>query len=385
MFMAFYSDIFLQFFRLGVRSFGGPAAHLVNFERHFVAQKAWLTQAQYQQLVALCQFLPGPASSQVGIGIGLQRGGLAGALLAFIGFTLPSFALMTMAGLFGLHWLGSAAIEGALCALVVIVAHAIWLMSKSLTPDWPRRGVALLGFGCFLWMQQPALQLLILLLFALAGAWLLRPATVDSTPALPVPPRHSRALLALFSVLLLGLPLLSLWLDPEPLLQLVQQCYQAGALVFGGGHVVLPLLEQQAGAALAHSDFLAGYATAQVMPGPLFSFAAYLGAAGHGFTGAVLATLAIFLPGALLVCAIWPWWHRLSRHRPLLGAVAAVNCAVIGLLAAGWCLFIVPHAATTHWHWMFMLAGWFGVVRAGLSPVLLIPIGILLFSVLAWF
>lgn len=383
--MAFYRDIFLQFLRLGLSSFGGPAAHLVNFERHFVEQKAWLTKAQYQQLVALCQFLPGPASSQVGIGIGLQRGGLTGALLAFIGFTLPSFALMTMAGLFGLLWLGSAAIEGALCALVVMVAHAIWLMSKSLAPDWPKRAVALLGFGCFLWLQQPALQLLVLLLFGLTGAWLLRPAAVDSAPALAVAQRHSHAFLALFVVLLLGLPLLSLWLGPEPLLQLVQQCYQAGALVFGGGHVVLPLLEQQAGAALTHSDFLAGYATAQVMPGPLFSFAAYLGAASLGFTGAVLATLAIFLPGALLVCAIWPWWHRLSRNRPLLGAVAAVNCAVIGLLAAGWCLFIVPHAATTHWHWLFMLVGWFAVVRAGLSPVLLIPIGILLFSVHGWF
>ena len=377
--MAFYADIFLQFFRLGLTSFGGPAAHLVYFERRFVAEKAWLTQAQYQQLVALCQFLPGPASSQVGIGIGLQRAGYAGALLAFLGFTLPSFALMTLAGLYGVQWLGASAVQGALCALVVIVAHAIFLMSKSLTPDWPRRSFAVLGFTAFLWVQQPALQLGVLLLFALVGALWLRPSPAATT-ALPTSTQPGLKLLLILLILLSGLPVLAMLYSQAPLLLLFERYFQAGALVFGGGHVVLPLLEQQATDAIGQTEFLAGYATAQLMPGPLFSFAAFLGAAaGHGVTGALVATVAIFLPGALLVAAIWPWWHRLSVNSTLLGAVAAVNCAVVGLLAAGWWQFVVPHSVTASWHWLFIGCGMALVLRGWCPPVLLVPLGSLLF------
>ena len=377
--MAFYADIFLQFFRLGLTSFGGPAAHLVYFERRFVAEKAWLTQAQYQQLVALCQFLPGPASSQVGIGIGLQRAGYAGALLAFLGFTLPSFALMTLAGLYGVQWLGASAVQGALCALVVIVAHAIFLMSKSLTPDWPRRSFAVLGFTAFLWVQQPALQLGVLLLFALVGALWLRPSPAATT-ALPTSTQPGLKLLLILLILLSGLPVLAILYSQAPLLLLFERYFQAGALVFGGGHVVLPLLEQQATDAIGQTEFLAGYATAQLMPGPLFSFAAFLGAAaGHGVTGALVATVAIFLPGALLVAAIWPWWHRLSVNSTLLGAVAAVNCAVVGLLAAGWWQFVVPHSVTASWHWLFIGCGMALVLRGWCPPVLLVPLGSLLF------
>jgi chromate transporter len=383
-FMAIYVDIFLQFLRLGATSFGGPAAHLVYFERHFVAEKSWLTKAQYQQLVALCQFLPGPASSQVGIGIGLQRAGYTGALLAFLGFTLPSFALMTLAGLYGLQWLGASAIQGALCALVVIVAHAIFLMSKSLTPDWPRRAFAVVGFTAFLSVQQPALQLGVLLLFALAGALWLRPAPITPAAvpatALPTSTQPGLILLLILLVLLIGLPVLAMFYSQAPLLLLFERYFQAGALVFGGGHVVLPLLEQQATGAIGQTEFLAGYATAQLMPGPLFSFAAYLGAAaGHGVTGALVATVAIFLPGALLVAAIWPWWHRLNANCTLLGAVAAVNCAVVGLLAAGWWQFVVPHAVTASWHWLFIGCGMALVLRGWCSPVLLVPLGSLLF------
>lgn len=380
--IARYVDIFWQFFRLGLTSFGGPAAHLVYFERRFVTDKAWLTPVQYQQLVALCQFLPGPASSQVGIGIGLQRGGYAGATLAFLGFTLPSFALMTLAGWYGLQWLGPAALQGALCALAVIVAHAVFLMSKSLTPDWPRRVLGLMGFCAFLLVQHPALQLFTLLLFALAGALLLRPAWLTENTALQTPRPASLILLLIFAVLLTGLPVLALLWHNAPLLQLFEQCFQAGALVFGGGHVVLPLLEQQTAGIIGQAEFLAGYAAAQLMPGPLFSFAAYLGAAaGHGILGAVLATLAIFLPGALLVGAIWPWWHRLSRNRALLGAVAAVNCAVVGLLAAGWWQFVLPHAVTASWHWLCVGGGMLLVLRGWCTPVLLVPLASLLFAV----
>ena len=380
--MAFYADIFLQFFRLGLTSFGGPAAHLVYFERRFVGDKAWLTQAQYQQLVALCQFLPGPASSQVGIGIGLQRGGTAGAVLAFLGFTLPSFVLMTLAGLFGLNWLGPAAMQGALCALAVIVAHAVFVMSTSLTPDWPRRIFALIGFTAFLLVQHPALQLLILLIFGLTGAVILRPPAIAANIALETPTQPGLLLLLIFTALLIGLPLMSITWSSEPLLLMFDRFFQAGALVFGGGHVVLPLLEQQAVGPIAQNEFLAGYAAAQVMPGPLFSFAAYLGAsAGHGISGALVATLAIFLPGALIVGAIWPRWYRLSQCRALLGAVAAVNCAVVGLLAAGWWQFVLPYAMTVTWHWLFIGSGLFLVLRGWCPPVLLVPLGSLLFAI----
>ena len=383
--MALYLDIFLQFLRLGTTSFGGPAAHLVFFERHFVTDKAWLSQEQYRQLVALCQFLPGPASSQVGIGIGLHRGGLTGAWLAFLGFTLPSFCLMTCAGLVGLYWLGPLVLQGALCALAAIVAHAIWQMSGSFLTDWRRRVLGMLALLIFLQVNQPVWHLLLLMLFALAGALLIRPATTSPIASWQNNARQSLPLLLAFTALMLALPIsTALWPDVA-LLQLVQQHYQAGALVFGGGHVVLPLLEQSVGAQLSQTDFLAGYATAQLMPGPLFSFAAYLGAAHHGAIGALLATLALFLPGALLVCAIWPWWHRLSHYPALLGAVAAVNCAVVGLLASTWWLSVVRHAVATWWHGLLVVAGFVLLTRNTCKPLLLLVLSMLLVPLIALF
>lgn len=377
--IAVYADIFWQFFRLGLTSFGGPAAHLVYFERQFVQKNAWLSAVQYQQLVALCQFLPGPASSQVGIGIGLQRGGHVGAALAFLGFTLPSFTLMLLAGLVGLHWLGSAALQGALCALAAIVAHAIWQMSQSLTPDWLRRGLASIGFAAFLWLSDATLQLLVLLLFALAGALILKPASATSVQPWQGRTKFSLPLLLVFVALLITLPLFAASFHDVAWLQIVQSYFQAGAFVFGGGHVVLPLLEQSVGSTMSQTDFLAGYAAAQLMPGPLFSFAAYLGAASAGVFGAALATLALFLPGALLVCAIWPWWHRLSQYPQLLGAVAAVNCAVVGLLGATWWQSILPHASSSIWHGLLLLLGFICLVRNWCKPMFLVPIGMLIF------
>lgn len=380
--MALLADIFLQFFRLGLVSFGGPAAHLVKFERHFVVEKAWISVPQYQQLVALCQFLPGPASSQVGIGIGLQRGGIGGALAAFAGFTLPSFVLMTLAGIYGLQWLGTGAQQGALCALAVIVLHAIWQMSHSLLPDWTRRSLALLAFGCFLLWFTPGLQLAILFVFGLVGAVWLRPALAAPQSLQTGRPRFGLLLLAMFLLLFAAFPWLAQQFgETAPLLVLADAGYQTGALVFGGGHVVLPLLEQQRLAVLSQTDFLAGYAFAQLMPGPLFSFAAYFGSAsGFGTIGAVVATVALFLPGGLLICAIWPWWPRLSQNSSLLGAVAAVNCAVVGLLAAAWWQFILPHGVVVLWHWFALCAGFAMVWRGRCSPVLLLP----LYAVLGW-
>lgn len=374
--MTRYAEVFLLFLRLGLTSFGGPAAHLVYFEQWVVRRKSWMDLQQYRQLVALCQFLPGPASSQVGIGIGLHHAGFAGALLAFIGFTLPSFLLMTLAGLTGSHWLSPLAQQGALCGLVVIVGHALWQMTHSLTPDWPRRALAGVALLCFLIWSQPFCQLLILLVFALFGARWLQPKTVSTIAASPVKTRATVLLLLLFVLLLLGLPVALLQTaEASPLLRLADACYRAGAMVFGGGHVVLPLLEQNTAGLIHQADFLSGYALAQLVPGPLFSFAAYLGtAAGQGVSGALLATLMLFLPGALLVCALWPWWHRLSQFRPLLGAVAAVNCAVVGLLGAAWGQFILPHAVSSSWQLLVIAISGLLVWRRWCSPIILLPL-----------
>lgn len=386
------AEVFYLFLRLGLTSFGGPAAHLVYFEQWVVRQKAWMDEQQYRQLVALCQFLPGPASSQVGIGIGLQHAGFTGALLAFIGFTLPSFLLMTLAGLVGSQWFSPLAQQGALCALVVIVGHAIWQMSNSLIPDWPRRCLAGVALLCFLLWPQPFYQLLILLVFALFGACWLQPHTVATITASPqnthattyTATYTTALLLTLFALLLFGLPVVVLQ-TADALLQLADACYRAGAMVFGGGHVVLPLLEQNTAGLISEADFLSGYALAQLVPGPLFSFAAYIGAAaGQGVTGALLATVMLFLPGGLLVCALWPWWHRLSQYRPLLGAVTAVNCAVVGLLAAAWCQFIVPHAVSSNWHLLVIAVAGLVVWRRWCPPIVLLPLLMIAGAMLGW-
>lgn len=374
--MTRYAEVFWLFLRLGLTSFGGPAAHLVYFEKWIVRHKAWMDEQQYRQLVALCQFLPGPASSQVGIGIGLHHAGFAGAVLAFIGFTLPSFMLMTLAGFVGSQYLSPSAQQGAFCALVVIVGHAVWQMTNSLVPDWPRRLCAGMALLCFLFWPQPFYQLLILMVFALYGARWLQPQSVSFIAASPVKTQATVLLLFIFAVLLLGLPAVLLQTgDASPLLKLAEACYRAGAMVFGGGHVVLPLLQQTTAGLLNQQEFLAGYALAQLVPGPLFSFAAYLGAAaGHGVAGAALATLMLFLPGGLLVCALWPWWHRLAQFKALTGAVAGVNCAVLGLLAAAWCQFILPHALSSSLSAVVILLSGLIVWRRWCPPVLLLPL-----------
>lgn len=381
--MALYADIFLQFLRLGLYSFGGPAAHLTNFEQRFVRQLGWLNLAQYQQLVALCQLLPGPASSQVGIGIGLQRAGLTGALLAFTAFTLPSFIILTCIGLGGTAWLSAGAQQGAFCGVAIVVLHAIWQMSRSFAVDHKQRLLAIAGLLCFCVLPANTSQLFVIVLFAAIGAWQIKP-----TPALPQPApfatlRGSAWLLLLFFVLF-TVSFYLLYLSQNPatphhsqsiVWTLVAACYQAGAWVFGGGHVVLPLLQQQTADLLTEREFLAGYAAAQLVPGPLFSFAGYLGATiGQSVGAAILATLALFLPGSLLVCAIWPIWHRLAKYPAVTGAVKAVNCAVLGLLAAGFLQFVLPHAGQNYWQIAAMVLGLFCVYRKGFSPIWFVPL-----------
>ena len=335
--------IFLAFLRLGFTAFGGPIAHLEYFRREFVERRGWLSAPAYGDLVALCQFLPGPASSQTGIGLGLMRGGLRGALAAWLGFTLPSALAMTAFALLLTH-VGTLAqgawLHGLKLVAVAVVAQALWGMGRSLCPDRERASLAVAAAMLTALVPGVTGQLAVIVLGAVVGGWLLR-APIETVHApLQVPLRHRSAvaLLGVFGVLLVGLPLLAAALH-QPWLTLFAGMYQSGALVFGGGHVVLPLLQaRMVPAGMDNSTFLAGYGAAQAVPGPLFTFAAFLGAAAHlgsgGWLGAGVALVGIFLPGFLLVAGALPLWAGL-RHLPAMrSALTGINAAVVGLLLA---------------------------------------------------
>ncbi|MGC9162538.1 MAG: chromate efflux transporter [Thiomonas sp.] len=335
--------IFLAFLRLGLTAFGGPIAHLEFFRREFVERRGWLSTQAYGDLVALCQFLPGPASSQVGIGLGLMRGGLRGALAAWLGFTLPSALAMTVFALLLTHIAGLAQgawLHGLKLVAVAVVAQALWGMGRSLCPDRERASLAVAAAMLVALMPGVTGQLAVILLGAVVGRWLLRTPVEAVHAPLQVPLRHRSAvvLLAAFAALLVGLPLLAAALH-QPWLTLFAGMYQSGALVFGGGHVVLPLLQARVvPAGMDNSTFLAGYGAAQAVPGPLFTFAAFLGAAAHdgpgGWLGAGVALVGIFLPGFLLVAGALPLWAGL-RHLPAMrSALQGINAAVVGLLLA---------------------------------------------------
>lgn len=337
--------ILAVFTRLGLTAFGGPVAHIGFFREEFVVRRAWLDDRAYGDLVALCQVLPGPASSQVGMALGLHRGGWPGMLAAWVGFTLPSALLLALAAV-GLATLADDApwraglVHGLKAAAVAVVAQAVWGMARSL---WPGRRHAALGVMAALGvLLVPGIwgQVAVLVLGAAAGWRLLPEAAVEEAPALRLP--HGRktgaVLLVLFAGLLVGLPVLAA--GPETALGLAASFYRAGALVFGGGHVVLPLLESAvvpAGVVPADT-FLAGYGLAQAVPGPLFTFATFLGAAagvpGEAWFLAAVATGAIFLPAALLVAGALPFWSALAGVHGARAALAGVNAAVVGLLLA---------------------------------------------------
>jgi chromate transporter len=334
--------IFLTFLRLGLTAFGGPVAHLGYFHRSLIVRRKWLDEHSYAELVALCQLLPGPSSSQVGIGIGFAKAGWPGAIAAWIGFTLPSAILMTAFGL-GVHRFGSTIPQWLLHGLILVaapvVAQAVWLMSKQLCPDWPRRLIAGAVAVAALGIQVATLQPFLIVAGGALGWMILE----NRETGLGLPPdsgkRAAPILLGLFVLLLLGLPLASAGLG-EQTVRVFTAFYRSGALVFGGGHVVLPLLQSAVvpPAWVSGKDFLAGYGMAQAMPGPLFSFAAYLGAVmkpfPNGIAGALLCLVAIYLPSFLLVMGALPLWQAV-RHRPGFGrALRGINAAVVGLLLA---------------------------------------------------
>ena len=332
-------QVFIQFLWLGCISFGGPAAHIGYFQRTFVQRLGWLTQAEFARLLALCQLLPGPASSQLGFAIGRHRAGLGGALSAFVGFTLPSFLLLLAAAI-GIGQLGSnlwldAALHGLKLLALIVVADAVFTMSRQFCATGMTQGIMVVTAAALWWQPGLLTQLLML-----AGAALIcarsqrgagsRPVSTELPSAASSQPHWPTLLL--FGILFIGLPLFA-----SPLGQLAADFYRAGSLVFGGGHVVLPLLQESVGHTLNEQQFLTGYSLAQLVPGPMFTLATYLGAQLQPempMIGALLATLALFAPGFLLLWAVGPCWQQWLAQPRLAGAVTGINAAVVGLLLA---------------------------------------------------
>lgn len=336
--------VLLIFLKLGLTSFGGPIAHLGYFHTEFVTKRRWWTQSSYADLVALCQFLPGPASSQVGMAIGLSRAGYWGALAAWLGFTLPSTLALVGVAL-GLSHYGNALPVGVLQGLntvaVAVVAQAVWAMTQNLCPDKPR--VTIMAAACciVLWLPVTGMQMVVIVCGGLWGLLLRMPASppIMDPMHMPVGRLAGMVWLALFFVLLLGLPVLSLYVS-APWLTITEAFYRAGSLVFGGGHVVLALLQTEVVATgwVSHEAFIAGYGAAQAVPGPLFSFAAFLGASLHGevtgWWGATLAIVAIFIPSFFLIAGTLAFWPTLRSHQRIQAALSGVNAAVVGVLLA---------------------------------------------------
>ncbi len=387
--------IFLVFLRLGLTSFGGPIAHLGYFRDEFVQRRRWLDERSYADLVALCQFLPGPASSQVGLAIGLLRGGYRGSLAAWAGFTLPSAIALTLFALGIATWgdaLPGGILQGLKIVAVAVVAQAVWGMARTLCTDGPRIAIALAAASSVLLLPFIWSQVAVIATAGLIGLIVLRPATIEAHVALPVVVKRRTALtaLALFFALLMLLPLLASGTD-NPLLALLDAFYRAGALVFGGGHVVLPLLQAEVVQPgwIDRDTFLAGYGAAQAVPGPLFTFAAFLGASmtesPSGLLGAAVCLVAVFVPSFLLVIGVLPFWERLRSNRRTQAALAAVNAAVVGLLLAAlydpvwtsgikapehFALALLALAALMYWKlppWLVVIGGAVGGGLIGLT------------------
>jgi chromate transporter len=335
-------EVFLTFLKLGLTSFGGPIAHIGYFREEIVTRRGWVDDAGYTDLVALCQFLPGPASSKVGFALGLMRAGYWGGLAAWTGFTLPSAMLMT-AFAYGTGSLngptGNGLLHGLKLVAVAIVAQAVWGMARTLCPDRERASIAGVAAIIILFSTSALAQISVILIGGLAGLWLCRVGPAASSGSLQMPVSRRVAIIALLAyfITLAALPVLGIF---SPTAQLFDAFYRAGALVFGGGHVILPLLKNAfVGPGWVSQDmFLAGYGAAQAMPGPLFTFAAYLGAvaapAPNGVTGAFLGIIAIFLPSMLVLLGALPFWDRFRRRTNALASLRGVNAAVVGLLGA---------------------------------------------------
>jgi chromate transporter len=337
-------EVLLVFLKLGMSCFGGPIAHIGYFREEFVVRRRWLDEQAYADLVALCQFLPGPASSQVGFSIGLMRAGYRGALAAWLGFTLPSAVALVLFA-FGAGALtnpaGTGLLHGLKLVAVAIVAQAVWGMARTLCPDRERASVAVVAALIVLFSTSSIVQIGAILFGGIAGLWLCRGAPVVAAGHITVPVSRAAGVAALmaFFVLLVGLPILR-DMGMSPGVALFEAFYRSGALVFGGGHVVLPLLRQAfvSPGWISDNTFLAGYGAAQAVPGPLFTFAAYLGTvvgpSPHGVAGAMIGLIGIFLPGILILLGTLPFWDRFRQRSGAQAMMRGVNAAVVGLLGA---------------------------------------------------
>ena len=380
-------EVLLVFLRLGLTCFGGPIAHIGYFREEFVVRRRWIDEQAYADLVGLCQFLPGPASSQVGLSIGLMRAGYRGGLAAWTGFTLPSaIALVLFAyGAGALSGpIGTGLLHGLKLVAVAIVAQAVSGMARTLCPDRERASIAIVAALIILFSTSSVGQIAAITLGGIAGLWLCRSASPRSTGHVAVPVSRTVGIVALtaFFVLLAGLPVLR-GFDLSPEIVLFEAFYRSGALVFGGGHVVLPLLREAfvTPGWVSDDTFLAGYGAAQAVPGPLFTFAAYLGAVvrppPHGLAGAALGLIGIFLPGTLILMGTLPFWDTFRKRVGAQAMMRGVNAAVVGLLGAALYNPVWTSSVKTSGDFAIALVGFvlFTVWRA--PPVLVVIISAL--------
>jgi chromate transporter len=386
-------EVLLVFLRLGVSCFGGPIAHIGYFRDEFVTRRRWLDEQSYADLVGLCQFLPGPASSQVGFSIGLMRAGYLGGLAAWTGFTLPSAALLVLfaygAGALG-GPLGTGLLHGLKLVAVAIVAQAVWGMARALCPDRERATMATIAALIVLLGASSVAQIGAILFGAVAGLWFCEAAPAPSAAhiAMPVSRRAGLAALAAFFVLL-GLFVLPAHF-PRQGIDLFAAFYRSGALVFGGGHVVLPLLREAfvAPGWVGDDAFLAGYGAAQAVPGPLFTFAAYLGFVvrpePNGLAGAALGLVGIFLPGILILVGTLPFWDAFRVRPRAQAAMRGVNAAVVGLLGAALYNPVWVTSVRTPADFAVALVGFVLLVVWRAPPLLVVAVGAIGGIALAW-
>ena len=378
-------EVFRTFLKLGVTSFGGPVAHLGYFREELVNRRKWVTEQHYGQLVALCQFLPGPSSSQVGFALGLIRGGYLGALAAWIAFTVPSAVLLV------LFAMGAVAMDGAVgqgllvglkAVAVAVVAHAVWGMAKTLTPDLRRVLIGLVAVALALLLPGLYGQLIAIIVGLVVGmVWCRKVVSADQDPlAVRVSKRVGIACAVVFGLLLVGLPLVAAMTN-NAWVAMTDAFYRAGALVFGGGHVVLPLLqgEPAIASAVTQDQFLAGYGAAQAVPGPLFTFAAYLGfEMGDGASAwltAAVTLIAVFVPGILLLLAVLPFWNAVRNNTTVAAAMAGASAAVVGVLAAALVTPIITSGITGIAPLLIALACFFLLAVAKLPAWAVVLIG----------
>jgi len=373
-------QVFWAFLQLGLTSFGGPAAHVGYFRTAFVERRAWLDESQFAQLLAVSQFLPGPASSQLGFAIGLHRAGWLGALAAFLAFTTPSVLLLIVLAAILPSIDGAWSdpiIHGLKLVAVAVVTHGVLGMAKGLLPDIQRRAIAALAIIVMLLSSSSLGQMAVILLGAVLGMLLLAhiPLTASSPLNVPVARNTAKLLLALFALLLMAAILLTTHSDWQTLLA---SYYRSGALVFGGGHVVLPLLDQAVvtPGLVTEAQFMAGYGAAQAVPGPMFSLAAFLGYVQGGVGYALLAVAVIFLPGFLLLGGVLPYWHKLTEQVWAGRLVAGVNAAVVGLLAATLYDPIATSALVQWSDWLIALLGFSLLQWLRLNPLWVVALSV---------